>query len=209
MTPPRAAGFALATDTITAPVAEARERTADWSRDQFHYAVVPLMPRLFRLCLALSRNDATAEDLLQASLVRAYLRRSSFAETGSFFGWLCQIIRNVHRDDCRTAARRRALFDEARERFEILTDSVSLSTVDPEEWHCCSDDSALLMECLRDVPETYRVVLLLCDIEQMTQAETAATLGLPIGTVKSRQMRGRRLLRRAYERRSANGGESR
>lgn len=172
---------------------------AEWTREEFSREIQPLMPRLFRLALALSRDETVAEDLLQSSLVRAYVRRSSFAGTGSLFGWLCQIVRHTHADRCRTEARRRGIFEAARESLQLLADAFEAQR-DPEEWVCDNDSAEHLLSCLRKVPEKYKVVLVLCDLEEMTHAEAAEALGLPLGTIKSRQSRGRALLRRAYER---------
>lgn len=209
MTSPRSAADAPAVLEVAGPAPDTkRAPAAEWTREEFQEVVAPLIPRLYRLCLALSRNEALAEDLLQTSLVRAYVRRASFAGTGTFFGWLCQIARNAYSDHCRTEARRRTLFDAAKDYVEALTDSILPSETDPEEWICDSDSAAHLLQCLRGVPETYRVVLLLCDIEEMTHAQAAEALSLPIGTVKSRQMRGRRVLRKLYERHVAEGRPS-
>lgn len=206
MTSPR-----TATDLQLVGSIETQERAslpsaATWdSREAFHREVTPLIPRLYRLCLTLSRDDTTAEDLLQTSLVRAYVRREDFAGRGSFFGWLCQIVRNSHNDYCRTEARRRTIFEAAREGLEALT-SVFVEGPDPEESVCEADSANQLLDCLRRIPANYSVVLLLCDVEDMTHQEAATALGVPLGTIKSRQTRGRKMLRKAYERRAGLKG---
>src|SRR5690349_17745618 len=78
-------------------------------RAQFEAEVEALMPRLHRFCLALCQEREEAEDLLQDSLVRAYLHRDSYQGHGSFFGWLCGIVRNQFIESRRSAARRRSL----------------------------------------------------------------------------------------------------
>ncbi|HYO68724.1 MAG TPA: RNA polymerase sigma factor, partial [Archangium sp.] len=84
-------------------------------RASFEAEVEPLMPRLHRFCLTLCKEREEAEDLLQDALVRAYLHRNSFQGHGSFFGWLCGIVRNQFLESRRSAARRRSLLDSVLE----------------------------------------------------------------------------------------------
>ncbi len=207
MTSPRSASdLPLAPSARQIGLVSGELPTADWTREQFHEAVTPLVPRLFRLALALSGDESQAEDLLQAGLIRAYRRRSSFLGSGSLLGWLCQIVRNEHIDHRRKEARRRSLFDAARECADFLVEAVARSTTDPEEWICETDAASHLLACLQEVPEVYRVVLVLCDIEEMSHSEAAEVLGIPTGTVKSRQLRGRRHLKKAYQRQGNGKG---
>jgi RNA polymerase sigma-70 factor (ECF subfamily) len=204
---PRSVAEAPPATDVSAAEGGTQAGAAEWSREDFSRAIQPLMPRLYRLALALSRDVSVAEDVLQSSLVRAYVRRASFSGTGSLFGWLCQIVRHTHADRCRTEARRRGIFEAARDSLQLLADAFQPDR-DPEEWACDNDSAEHLLACLRQVPEKYRVVLVLCDLEELTHAEAAEALGLPIGTIKSRQSRGRAMLRRAYERHNDEGGNA-
>jgi RNA polymerase sigma-70 factor (ECF subfamily) len=196
----------IALTKATAAVAgEAEARPELMSRTQFHAAVRPLMPRLYRLCLVLSRSETEAEDLLQNSLVKAYVHRADFARRGSFVGWLAGIVRHESDELARTAARRRSLFEAAKSRvgtvFEEWRDT---DTLDPETWVASGESAETLLEALRLVPEPYRTVVFLCDIEEQSYQEAAELLEVPVGTVKSRHGRGRQKLRRALE--SRGGG---
>ena len=124
----------------------------DWSRNEFEQAVTPLVPR--RLCLVLSDDTAQAEDLLQASLIRAYRHRAGFLGTGTLLGWPCRIARNEHIEHRRKEVRRKTLFEAAKECAELAVQAVSRRTIDPEAWICSSDAAAYLVECLREVSET-------------------------------------------------------
>ncbi len=205
MTPPRTASDIPLRHVVRSATIDEDEAAADWTREEFQDAVRPLVPRLYRLCLALSDEPAQAEDLLQASLIRGYQRRAKFSGTGTLLGWLCQIVRNEHVDHRRKEARRRGLFDTARDCADLVVQAVTRSTTEPEEWICDTDAASFLLDCLREVPEVYRVVLVLCDVEEMSHAEAAEVLGVPTGTIKSRQMRGRRLLRKAYQKQDGKG----
>jgi RNA polymerase sigma-70 factor (ECF subfamily) len=170
-------------------------------REEFEAAMTPLLPRLFRLCVALTRAPDQAEDLLQMSLLKAYQRRRSFAARGSLAGWLAGIIRHEHEETVRKTARRRSLLDRAAQGVYNLFDTISGSpTPDPESWLCSHEEAALLLSCVHELPEPYRTIIWLCDIEELGYEEVAEMVNIPVGTVKSRHARGRQRLRRSLER---------
>jgi len=171
-------------------------------RARFEAEVEAFMPRLYRFCLALCREREEAEDLLQDSLVRAYLHRDSYQGHGSFFGWLCGIVRNQFIESRRSAARRRGLLDSVLEGASSVLGSLftgGAEQPDPESQACQSEQSALLLRCLHALPEKYRLVVLLCDVEELGYEEVASILGTPVGTVKSRHSRGRAQLGTAFQ----------
>ena len=87
----------------------------DWGDDPavFEAHLRPLMPRLFRFCMSLVGQRAEAEDLLQESMLRAFVRRDRFKGTGTLLGWMFAVIRNQHADMWRRTQRRRGLWDSA------------------------------------------------------------------------------------------------
>lgn len=168
----------------------------------FEAEVEALMPRLHRLCLALCKGREEAEDLLQDSLVLAYLHRDSYQGHGSFFGWLCGIVRNQFIEGRRAAARRRSLLDSVLAGASSVLGSLFTGGVeqpDPESQACQSEQSALLLRCLHALPEKYRLVVLLCDVEELGHEEVASILEVPLGTVKSRHSRGRAQLGTSFQ----------
>lgn len=195
------------TVSLPMPHVEIIARTTDglpvaWTRDEFQRQVRPLLPRLHRTCLALCRDATQAQDLLQNSLVKAYVGRHGFEARGSFIGWLFGIVRHEHEDLVRTSARRRSLMTRAVDHCVLVVeDLIGVAPPDPEQWTGLSEQGPILLECLHDVPEVYRTVIWLCEIEELSHAEIAATLGIAPGTVKSRHARGLQRLRVAYERR--------
>ncbi|WP_224364432.1 RNA polymerase sigma factor [Hyalangium versicolor] len=171
-------------------------------RAHFEDEVAPLMPQLHRLCLTLCRERQEAEDLLQDALVRAYLHRDSFQGRGSLLGWLCGIIRNQFVENRRAVARRRSLLET------VLTGASSVlgslftggaEQPDPEVQLGHSEQAALLLRCLHALPEKFRLVVLLCDVEELGYEEVSSILGVPVGTVKSRHFRGRSQLSAAFK----------
>lgn len=167
----------------------------------FERAVAADVPALYRFCVALCRDRAEADDLLQETLVRAYLHRASFEGRGASFSWLCGIARNQHLEARRQRARRSSLLervvDGCRAALEPLFREESEAS-DPEQAAVETEEGARLHRALHSLPEDFRLVVLLCDIEERSHEEAARVLGVPVGTVKSRQARGRARLAEWY-----------
>lgn len=160
------------------------------------------MPKLHRFCLTLCRDRLEAEDLLQDSLVRAFLRRDSYQGRGTFLGWLCGIIRNQFIENRRAATRRRSLLDAVLEGATSVLGALftgGTEQPDPEVQACGSQQAAQMLRCLHALPEKFRMVVLLCDVEEFGHEEVAAILEIPVGTVKSRHARGRAQLGTAFK----------
>lgn len=169
---------------------------SSWTREQFTRDVSPLIPSVFRLCLALADSRAAAEDLLQSALVRAYAHRAGFRGEGSLTAWLCCIARNEHAEQVRQTARRRGLVRSALERFGALFEDWSgVPVICPDDNLASAEDSEELLSALRKLPESYRAAVWMCDVEEMSYQEASEALGIPVGTVKSRHARGRGKLR--------------
>jgi RNA polymerase sigma-70 factor (ECF subfamily) len=191
-------------DEEVTPSLENSIPTAFNDRLGFEAAVRPLLPRLFRLAVALTGAREEAEDLLQNALVRAYKSRDTFTARGSLDGWLVTIIRHEHEDTVRVLARRRSRTLQVFERFGVaLGDLWPQAETDPEQELLRHESGATLLAHLRSLSEPYRTVVWLCDIEELGYEKVAQMLGLPIGTVKSRHARGRVRLRRSLEQRSS------
>ena len=175
---------------------------SEWTRAEFTTRVRPHIPKLYRLCLMLSRDAAEAEDLLQNVLVKAFIHRGSFAERGSLASWLYGIVRHEHLEIARTMKRRRSLLESALYRFGDLLDGLTDGAdarQTPERALIVQEEVGLLLHCLRQIKEPYRTVVHLCDVEDLGYDEVATILGVPVGTVKSRHARGRSKVRLAFE----------
>jgi RNA polymerase sigma-70 factor, ECF subfamily len=185
-----------------APMAAA-QRTLDSSADpaQFEASVRPVLPRLHRFCLALTGDSAQADDLFQNTLIKAYLNVASFEGRADLVVWICGIARNEYLETRRTEARRKRIF----ERFVDACASVlgvapeSGENRSPEASAMAHEQTDILLACLQKVPEEFRTVVVLCDIEELGYDRVAEILSVPKGTVKSRHARGRARLRAAYE----------
>jgi RNA polymerase sigma-70 factor, ECF subfamily len=147
--------------------------------------------RLYRVARAILHNDAEAEDVMQDAYVRAYEHLDQFAGRAPFSAWLTRIA--VHEALARLRLRRRNQPLEDPE-GEIAVNIVS-STPDPEQNAGTSELRALLEEAVLNLPENYRIVVMLRDVEEMTTAETAGALDLTEDNVKVRLHRGHGMVR--------------
>lgn len=149
--------------------------------------------RLYRIARAILRDDAEAEDVMQAAYVRAYQYLHQFAGRALFSTWLTRIA--VHEALARLRSRNRNLqIDEAEQDGELIMNMVETS-LDPEQRACKAELGQLLEEAVLGLPEQYRTVVILRDVEEMSTSETAAALDLTEQNVKVRLHRGRAMAR--------------
>lgn len=145
---------------------------------------------LYGLALKLTRNRATAEDLVQDTYLKAVRFAPTFREGSNLKGWLFTILHNTFRNDRRGASRQPVDVDSD------IVESLPLEAPedDPERRLLRSTLDADLQEALDALPENYREAVWLRDVEDCTYQEIAGILEVPVGTVMSRISRGRKLL---------------
>lgn len=158
--------------------------------------------RLFRIARGVVRDDSEAEDVLQEAYVRAFAAIGSFRGEAGIMTWLTRITLNEARGRLR---RQRptvgleqievAQNDGAR----IIAFPSSFGIDGPEVEAARSQIRGLIEQAVDDLPEAFRVVFIMRDIEECSIEETAANLDLKPETVKTRLHRARRLLRRALD----------
>lgn len=145
-----------------------------------------LLPRLRRFAHALSRDSADADDLTQAALERALRSRDQWQEGSRLDSWAYRIMRNLWIDTAR--ARVRKLAREAPEEEGLNVGQ------DPREAMDASLELQRIMGAMARLPDEQREVVALILIEGFGYREVSQMLGLPIGTVSSRLVRGRTAL---------------
>ncbi len=144
--------------------------------------------RVYRLAYRLSGNVHDAEDLTQETFIRVFRSLSSY-RAGTFEGWLHRITTNLFLD----MVRRRN-----RIRMEALPedyDRVPSDRPDPEQIYHDSRLAPDLQRALASLAPEFRAAVVLCDVEGLSYEEIAATLGVKLGTVRSRIHRGRQAIR--------------
>jgi RNA polymerase sigma-70 factor (ECF subfamily) len=147
--------------------------------------------RLYRVARAVLRNDAEAEDVAEDTYVRAYEHLDQFAGRASFSTWLTRIA--IHEAYARK--RRSARMESIEEREDGTVMEFPALGPTPEQQAANSELGNLLEKAILSLPEPYRVVLMLRDVEQMSTSETATALELTEENVKVRLHRARRLVR--------------
>jgi len=154
--------------------------------------IVGLRSRLVRFAWSLTRDSESAEDLAQETIARALASRWRFQPGTNLKAWLFRILRNVHLNDIRSAGSRPALVS-----IEdlVMEPGAEQEHQDPVETQVIERaDVRRLAEVFRTVPPAFALPLYLTAVEELSYAEAALVLDVPVGTVMSRVYRARRLL---------------
>ena len=168
-----------------------------------HAAFEVLMRRhnqqLFRTARAILRDDADAEDALQEAYLQAYRTLGAFRGEAKLSTWLARVVANEALQRLRKGARRAAIVPlqagMPSEEIEQLPDR--RMDKQPEAGAERAQMRKLLERRIDALPEAYRTVFVLRAVEELSVEETAAVLGIPEATVRSRFFRARSLLREA------------
>ncbi|MFE7134226.1 RNA polymerase sigma factor SigE [Streptomyces sp. NPDC057638] len=170
--------------------------TQAWTPPSWEEIVSTHSGRVYRLAYRLTGNQHDAEDLTQEVFVRVFRSLSTYTP-GTFEGWLHRITTNLFLDMVRRKQRIRfdALGDDAAERLPSREPS-------PQQMFNDSHFDADVQQALDTLAPEFRAAVVLCDIEGLSYEEIAATLGVKLGTVRSRIHRGRSHLRKALKHRS-------
>jgi RNA polymerase sigma-70 factor (ECF subfamily) len=165
----------------------------------FHDLIRPCERPIYFLLLSLLRNEAEAEDAAQETAIKVYLNLHHFRGDSQFRTWVLSIARNEGLGRLRKTGTRRedSLDAEIDEQTGDYTPAILTSWREiPSESLERKELSALLRKAIEGLPEIYRNVVLLRDIEEMDVRETATALGITEGSVKVRLHRARALLQR-------------
>lgn len=152
---------------------------------------MPLFGQLYNFANWLTQNREEAEDLVQETYAKALKGFASFQSGTNFRAWIYRILRNSFLTS-RTGlkATMTVPLDPEENGPELAVERDTPETILFER-----SDRELLQRAIDELPVYFREILLLCDVEEMSYQEIAATLGIPIGTVMSRLYRARRALR--------------
>ena len=161
----------------------------DDQRRSFEALALPHMDAAYNLARWLSRSPADADDIVQDAMLRA------FRGFGGFRGenvrpWLLAIVRNCWRSRAADTQRRGHTVLSAEDDRPLVAEGP-----DPETEALRASESRRLAAVITGLPEDFREVLILREMEDMSYLEIAETTGVPIGTVMSRLARARAMLR--------------
>jgi RNA polymerase sigma-70 factor (ECF subfamily) len=156
------------------------------SKDEFADALGEMLPRLRRFAFALSRHPADADDLAAVAVERALRSRAQFTPGTRLDSWLFRITRNLWIDEARSRQRKAA--------WEAPPEEGERQGFDGAGAIERSVELATIMAAMSALPDEQREVVALIMVEGLGYREAAELLGLPIGTVSSRLVRGRNAL---------------
>jgi RNA polymerase sigma-70 factor, ECF subfamily len=167
-------------------VLEQSEMHLQAKRQTFETVALPHLNDLFRTATRLLSSPTEAEDIVQETYLSAWKSFSRFESGTDCRAWLFTIMFNAIRQYRRKWLDRKVCGDAD----EVLGDALTYTAPVPEE---LTDEQVLF--ALDAIPQQFRAVLLLADVQEFSYKEVAAILKVPVGTVMSRLSRGRELLR--------------
>ncbi len=177
----------------------------------FSDLAMEFMPALYTAALRMTRNTADAEDLVQETYLKAYRAFGSFELGTNLKAWLYRILTNTYINTYRAKKRRPEIADV--EDVEDLYLYRHLAGDPSGGAGRSAEDEALdrftdtdVKEAIESLPETFRMAVLLADVEGFSYKEIAEITDVPIGTVMSRIHRGRKALQKALVERGRTRG---
>ncbi|CAN5563194.1 RNA polymerase sigma factor SigR [soil metagenome] len=180
-------------------------------REDFAEQAMQYAPQLYSAALRMTRNQADAEDLVQEAYLRGFRSFHTFTEGTNLRAWLFRILTNAYINTYRAKQRRPIESDLAdveelylyRRLGSMETAAASMSA-EEQFLDLFTDDQ--VKQALEDLPENFRLPVLLADVDGFAYKEIAEILDIPVGTVMSRLHRGRKAMQRAlYEYAEARG----
>lgn len=161
-----------------------------------------LLGRLYGVALRLTGNPTEAEDLVSETTIKAWSKLDQLEDRRAFPKWVFRILTNTYISSWRQAlAEPSAVFEEDGDQsfslFEMLHQPFLLWWSNPEQALLNKLLGEDIDRALDSLPESFRTIVVLVDIEGYAYGEVADSLGIPIGTVRSRLSRARSMLQRA------------
>lgn len=177
------------------PDEEVVRRVLDGETALFELIMRRYNQRLYRVARAILRDDAEAEDVMQDAYVRAYGHLSQFAGRSQFATWLTRIA--IHEALARVQRRKKTEQFGASEWNDGEGEmNIPATALNPEEQLSASELGRALESAILSIPEQYRLVLMMRDVEQLSTTETASALDLSEENVKVRLHRARAMVRK-------------
>lgn len=160
----------------------------------FEQMTMPLFDQLYNFAHWLTGNRSDAEDLVQETYAKALKGFQSFEEGTNLRAWMYRILRNTFITS-RSGLAAHAMCSLDQDGIELVAAVGHTNT--PESMLLKQETHSTILDALASLPVSFREIVLLCDIEELSYREIATVLSVPIGTVMSRIYRGRKLLRQS------------
>jgi RNA polymerase sigma-70 factor (ECF subfamily) len=169
-------------------------------KERFREEALPLLDSLYGAALRMTRNPADAEDLVQEAMLRAYRAFHTFEPGTNLKAWLFRILTNAYINIYRKRQRepQKVSSDEVEEfdLYQELKDHDPQFQETPESIVLDNLVDSDILEAIEDLPEQFRLAVVLSDVEGFSYAEMAEIMDVPMGTVMSRLHRGRKALQK-------------
>ncbi len=167
------------------------------SREEFEKVALPHHDRLYTAAFYLTRNEADAEELVQEAYLRAFRFFHQFEPGTNCRAWLLSILRNVFINRYRQSKQQPGMVN-----WETIDETYAAMVAEHEMQDKTNPETVLysramdseVQQALKELPEDFRTAIILVDIEELSYDEAAEIMECPVGTVRSRLSRGRRLL---------------
>jgi RNA polymerase sigma-70 factor, ECF subfamily len=182
-------------DTVVDATAHEQVEASD-NLSRFESEAIPYMRQMFPAAVRLTRDRCDAEDLIQETFARAYLKFHQFTPGTNLRAWLHRIMFHTFYSTCRKRRTRPAetLTGDFQDAIESLSGS-GIPTRSAEDEAIDNMAGSRVMRALGELPDCFKTVLYLADVQGYRYSEIAEIMGTPIGTVMSRIHRGRHMLR--------------
>jgi len=173
----------------------------DDEQDAFHEEAIPHIDPLYGTALKMTKDEQEAEDLVQETMLKAYRYFDKYENGTNCKAWLFKIMHNTFINRYRKSKNRKEyLVDDdnhrsLEERAEAEGQHPFVGEYEDEEDLYFKMFGDEVKEALSEIPEDFRMVVLLADLQDFAYKEIAEIMDCPIGTVMSRLYRGRRMLR--------------
>ena len=161
-------------------------------RKAFEKLIKPCLKQVYKAAFYMSGGlQHEASDLAQETFVKAFISFNSFDENAELPPWLYRILRNLFLDKMKSSSFKR----------EIVTDNEYLLDSDdpndsPLEVMLKDEVKSKIHKVINDLPDEFKEIVVLCDIQQLSYVDASDIIGVPVGTIKSRLYRARLMLRK-------------
>ncbi len=164
-------------------------------RQEFEAEAMPHMQALYNFAVRLCRDSEDAADLVQETFLKAFRFFDKFERGTNCKAWLFRILKNSYINRYRKTSKEPDVvgYDVVEDFYETIRDpNIAASAPEEEVFSNAMDD--VVARAIEELPEEFRTVVILCDIEEFTYEEIADFVDCPIGTVRSRLHRARKML---------------
>lgn len=164
-------------------------------RKEFEEEAMPHLPLLYNFANKMVGRQAEAEDLVQETFFRAFKYFNKFEKGTNCKAWLFRIMKNLFINDYRKYNKQPGFvdYDEVENFFEIIkSDKLDSSDLQEKVFNNLLDDEVL--NALNTMPDDFKTVIILCDLEGLSYEEISEFIQCPVGTVRSRLHRARKML---------------